>query len=46
MKRLFLFSIGQLLKLVGLLKPLIELVRDIVKIFKNDKKDDNENSQL
>lgn len=41
MKKLALFSIDQLLKLVALLKPLIELVVDIVKVFK--KKDDNEN---
>ena len=41
MKKLALFSIDQLLKLVALLKPLIELVVDIVKVFK--KKDDDEN---
>ena len=40
MKKLFLFSIGQLLKLVGLLKPLIELVVDIVKVFKKKDEDD------
>ena len=40
MKKLALFSIDQLLKLVALLKPLIELVVDIVKVFK--KKDENE----
>ena len=43
MKKLFLFSIGQLLKLVALLKPLIELVVDIVKVFKKKDDDDNEN---
>ncbi len=42
MKKLALFSIDQLLKLVALLKPLIELVVDIVKVFKNDKKDEEE----
>ena len=40
MKNILMFSIGQLLKLVALLKPLIELVVDIVKIIKEDK---NEN---
>ena len=44
MKKLFLFSIGQLLKLVALLKPLIELVVDIVKVFKK-KDEDNEKDE-
>ena len=44
MKQLFLFSIGQLLKLVALLKPLIELVVDIVKVFKK-KDEDNEKDE-
>ena len=44
MKKLALFSIDQLLKLVALLKPLIELVVDIVKVFKK-KDEDNENNE-
>lgn len=42
MKKLYLFSWNQLLKLVGLLKPLVELVRDIINALKKDKDDDNE----
>ena len=44
MKKLALFSIDQLLKLVALLKPLIELVVDIVKVFKK-KDEDNEKDE-
>lgn len=42
MKKLFLFSWEQLLKLVSLLKPVIELIRQIISIFKKDDDDDNE----
>ena len=45
MKKLALFSIDQLLKLVALLKPLIELVVDIVKVFKKKDDDDNEKKE-
>ena len=45
MKKLALFSIDQLLKLVALLKPLIELVVDIVKVFKKKDDDDNDNEK-
>lgn len=42
MKKLLLFSWEQLLKLVSLLKPVIELIRQIISIFKKDDDDDNE----
>ena len=34
MKKILLFSWAQLLKLVSLLKPIIELVKSIIDIFK------------
>ena len=40
MKQIFLFSWTQLLKLVSLLKPIIELVKEVIDIFK--KKDDDD----
>ena len=44
MKQIFLFSWAQLLKLVSLLKPIIELIKSIIDVFKNpdDKKDDDD----
>lgn len=42
MKSLLLFSWEQLLKLASLLKPVIELIRQIISIFK---KDDDENNE-
>lgn len=35
MRKLFLFSWAQLMKLVSLLKPIIELVKSIIDVFKN-----------
>lgn len=40
MNKLFLFSWAQLLKLIALLKPLLELIKSIIDVFK---KQDNEN---
>ncbi len=34
------FSFDQLLKLIGLLKPIVELVKEVIDIFK--KKDDDD----
>ena len=45
MKKVFLFSWAQLMKLVGLLKPLIELVKSIIDIFKKEKDDEEENER-
>ena len=42
MKKIFLFSWEQLLKLVGLLKPIIELVKEVIDIFKKDKDDEEQ----
>lgn len=39
MKKVFLFSFAQLMKLVGLLKPLIELVKSIIDVFRKEKED-------
>ena len=39
------FSWNQLLKLVGLLKPLIELVKQVIDIFKKEKDDEEENER-
>jgi len=44
MKKIFLFSWEQLLKLVSLLKPIIELVKSIIDVFKNPN-DDNDNEE-
>jgi hypothetical protein len=40
MKQIFLFSWAQLMKLIGLLKPIVELVKEVIDIFK--KKDDDD----
>ena len=40
MKLIFLFSWAQLMKMVSLLKPIIELVKEVIDIFK--KKDDDD----
>ena len=42
MKKIFMFSWNQLLKLVGLLKPLIELVKSIIDVFKSNPNDDDD----
>lgn len=42
MRKLFLFSWEQLMKLVALFKPIIEIIREIIDIFKKND-DDNEN---
>jgi hypothetical protein len=42
MKQIFLFSWAQLLKLVSLLKPIIELVKEVIDIFKKDKDDEEQ----
>ncbi len=43
MKKLYLFSIEQLLKLLELLRPLVELVMKVINVFK--KKPENEESK-
>ncbi len=44
MKKLFAFSIKTVWELIKYIKPLYELIAAIVKIIKNDKKeDDNDN---
>jgi hypothetical protein len=40
MKKILMFSFDQLLKLIGLLKPIVELVKEVIDIFK--KKDDDD----
>ena len=40
MKKLYLFSIGQLIKLVELLKPIIEIINQVINVFKKDKKEE------
>ena len=42
MKKLFLFSIKQVWELIKYIKPLYELIAAIVKIIKNDRKNDDE----
>ena len=42
MKKLFLFSFDQLLKLIGLLKPVVELVKEVIDIFKKKEDDDEQ----
>lgn len=42
MKRLFLFSWAQLMKLVALFKPLLELIKSIIDIFKVPKEVDDD----
>lgn len=42
MKKLYLFSIEQLLKLLELLRPLVELVMKVINVFKK-KPEDEEN---
>ena len=39
MKKVFLFSFAQLMKLLGLLKPLVELIKSIIDVFKNGKEE-------
>ena len=45
MKKIFLFSWAQLMKLVSLLKPIIELVKQVIDIFKKEKDDEEENER-
>ena len=45
MKKVFLFSWAQLMKLVSLLKPIIELVKQVIDIFKKEKDDEEENER-
>ena len=45
MKKIFLFSFAQLMKLVGLLKPLIELVKSIIDVFRKEKDNENPNEE-
>ena len=40
MKKVFLFSWAQLMKLVSLLKPIIELVKQVIDIFRKEKDDE------
>lgn len=40
MKKIFLFSWAQLMKLVSLLKPIIELVKQVIDIFRKEKDDE------
>ena len=42
MKKLLLFSFDQLLKLIGLLKPVVELVKEVIDIFKKEKEEQDE----
>ena len=42
MKKLFLFSFDQLLKLIGLLKPVVELVKEVIDVFKRKEDDDEQ----
>ncbi len=42
MKKLLLFSFDQLLKLIGLLKPVVELVKEVIDIFKKKEDDDEQ----
>ena len=42
MKKLFLFSWAQLMKLVSLFKPLLELIKSIIDIFKTPKDDEDD----
>lgn len=39
------FSWNQLMKLVSLLKPIIELVKQVIDIFKKEKDDEEENER-
>ena len=45
MKKVFLFSWAQLMKLVSLLKPIIELIKQVIDIFKKEKDDEEENER-
>ena len=40
MKKIFLFSWAQLMKLVSLLKPIIELLKQVIDIFRKEKDDE------
>ena len=42
MKKIFFFFLEQLLKLVGLLKSIIELVKEVIDIFKKDEDDEEQ----
>ena len=42
MKKLLLFSFDQLLKLIGLLKPVVELVKEVIDVFKRKEDDDEQ----
>ena len=43
MKKLFLFSIKQVWELIKYIKPLYEIIAAIVRIIKDDKKDEDNN---
>ena len=45
MKKIFLFSWAQLMKLVSLLKPIIELIKSIIDVFKNPNDEDNDDDE-
>ena len=45
MKQIFLFSWAQLMKLVSLLKPIIELIKSIIDVFKNPNDEDNDDDE-
>ena len=45
MKKLYLFSIGQLIKLVELLKPIIEIINQVINVFKQNKKEEEGEGQ-
>ena len=45
MKKVFLFSWAQLMKLVSLLKPIIELIKQVIDIFEKEKDDEEENER-
>lgn len=45
MRKVFLFSWAQLMKLVSLLKPIIELIKSIIDVFKNPNNDGDEDDE-
>ena len=42
MKKILMFSFDQLLKLIGLLKPVVELVKEVIDIFKKEKEEEKD----
>ena len=42
MKKILMFSFDQLLKLIGLLKPVVELVKEVIDVFKRKEDDDEQ----